>query len=207
MASQEVSPTARSVEALLNGSVSNHLNEFLKQETAQKIETKGFPPSSYDIFAVRRNDQVGHEIFGPRQLHIGTYSEEELYGASGSPLARFRTAVQALKVRVEAAASMKLDDVEYGHQVALIWAEVGRLKEFIGVSSAISEIVAELRTARFQFLGKDTPLVSLQALASALRLIVEAKRLDSRLVDEMVNALEVGGVDSLAVDTLRESDG
>jgi hypothetical protein len=102
---------------------------------------------------------------------------------------------------------MKLDDVEYGHQVALIWAEVGRLKEFIGVSSAISEIVAELRTARFQFLGKDTPLVSLQALASALRLIVEAKRLDSRLVDEMVNALEVGGVDSLAVDTLRESDG
>jgi hypothetical protein len=70
----------------------------------------------------------------------------------------------------------------------------------------VSEIVAELRTARFQFLGKDTPATTMQAIASALCLVVEAKRFDARLVDDMVKALEHGGIDSLAPDALRDSN-
>jgi len=137
----------------------------------------------------------------------GTYSEEALYGAAGSPLARFRAAIQALKARAESTASMRPEEVEYGHQAALVWAEVGRLKEFIGISPVISEIVAELRTARFQFLGKDTPPPAMEAVASAFNFVAEAKRLDLPLVDRIVKALERGGIDSLAPEALCNPDG
>jgi hypothetical protein len=81
------------------------------------------------------------------------------------------------------------------------------LKEFIGTSPVISEIVAELRTARFQFLGKDTPPAAIHALASALRIIAEATRLDTALVDRVVETLDEGGIDSLAPEVFRDSDG
>lgn len=207
MAAQELSPTAQKVEAFLSGSARTHLDNFLRQESSREVEANGLTPTNYDIFAVRRNDQVGSEVFGPKNLHVGTYSEEALYGASGSPLARFRSAIQTLRFRAEAAASMIPDEVEYGHQVAMVWAEIGRLKEFIGISSPISEIVAELRTARFQFLGKDTPVSTARAVASALGLITDAKRFDTVLADRVVKTLEGGGIDSLAPDALRNLDG
>jgi hypothetical protein len=138
---------------------------------------------------------------------VGTYSEETLYGAAGSPVVRFRSAIQALKVRAEEARSANPEEVEYSHQSTLLWAEVGRLKEFIGASPVITEIVAEFRTARFQFLGKDTPPAVIRAVAAALRLIAEAKRFDAALVDRVVEALEEGGIDSLAIDALRDSHG
>ena len=118
---------------------------------------------------------------------------------------RFRSAIQALKVRAARTASVNPEDVEYGHQAALVWAEMGRLKEFMGTSPVVSEIVAELRTARFQFLGKDTPTAAMQAIASALGLVAQAKRFDTSLVDCVVEALEEGGIDSLAPDALRDS--
>src|SRR5260221_4973420 len=167
MATQTLSPTARQVESQLDGSGSSHLNDFLRQESSDKVETKGFAPSNYDVFAVRRNDRLGNEVFGPKHLLVGNYSEEALYGAAGSPVVRFRSAIQSLKVRAERASSVKPEGVEYGHQTGLVWAEVGRLKEFIGTSPAISEIVSELRTARFQFLCKDTPLVAIAAVVAA----------------------------------------
>jgi hypothetical protein len=120
-------------------------------------------------------------------------------------MARFRFAIQSLKARAERTASLTPEDVEYGHEAAILWAEIGRLKEFIGNSSVVSELVAELRTARFQFLGKDTPAPTTQALASALRLVAEAKRFDTLLVDRVVEALEKGGFDPLAPDALRDS--
>jgi hypothetical protein len=120
---------------------------------------------------------------------------------------RFRSAIRTLKARADRTGSVTPDEVEYGHQAALVWAEIGRLKEFIGTSAVISELIAELRTARFQFLGKDTPTVAMQAVASALRLITEAHRLDTSLVDRVVEVLEAGGIDSLAPDALRDSDG
>jgi hypothetical protein len=206
MAAQTFSPAARQVEALLEGRDDNPLLDFLRGESMRQVEAMGSVPSDYVIFAVRRNDQLGHEIFGPKPLHVGTYSEEVLYGAAGSAVVRFRSAIQALKVRAERAGSVNPEEVEYGYQAALVWAEIGRLKEFIGTSSVISELAAELRTARFQFLGKDTPAVAMQAVVSALRLVAEAKRLDASLVDRVVEVLEDGGIDSLAPDALRGSD-
>jgi len=206
MATQTLSPSARKIEYQLDGSENSHLNAFLRQESSREVEARGFAPSSYDVFAVRRNDQAGNEVFGPKHLLVGTYSEEALYGAAGSLVIRFRSAIQALRVRADRTASMRPGEVEYGHQAALVWAEVGRLKEFIGVSPVISEIVAELRTARFQFLGKDTPPTAMEAVASALSLVAEAKRFDAPLVDRIVKALEHGGIDSLAPDAIRDSD-
>ena len=101
---------------------------------------------------------------------------------------------------------MSPEEVEYGHQATLVWSEVGRLKEFIGTTAVVSEIVAELRTARFQFLGKDTPPAVIFALASAFRLVAEAKRLDTALVDRVVKTLEAAGIDPLAPEILRDAD-
>jgi hypothetical protein len=207
MSIQTLSSSAREIEALLGGSGQNNLDDFLRQESSREVEARGLAPSNYDIFAVCRNDKAGSEVFGPKHLHVGNYPEETLYGAAGSPLVRFRAAIQAVKARAESAASMEPEQVEYGHQAALLWAEVGRFKEFIGISPVISEIVAELRTARFQFIGKDTPLTAMRTLASALNSVAGAKRFDAPLVDRVVKALEHGGVDSLAPDVLRDSDG
>ncbi len=91
--------------------------------------------------------------------------------------------------------------------MTLLWADVARLNEFMGASTAISEIVAELRTARFQFLGKDTPESVLHALRAALKVVAEARRLDEGVVDRVVETLEAGGIDSLAPDALRDGDG
>ncbi len=206
MATQMLSPTARKIEAQLDGSGSCDLNSYLGQESLREVETRGFAPSNYEVFVVRRNEQAGSEVFGPKHLDLGTYSEEALYGVAGSPVVRFRAAILTLKVRAERTATMKPEDVEYGHQVALNWAELGRFKEFIGISPVISEIVAELRTARFQFLGKDTPPATMQALALALTIVAEAKRFDVPLVDRIVKTLEHGGIDSLAPDALRDSN-
>src|SRR6266536_1993462 len=182
MERSSVSSTCRQIEALLDSPERNPLVDFLGQELARRIEASGSIPSNYDIWAVRRNDEVGDEIFGPNQVLVGTYSEDALYGAAGSPVMRFRSDLQNIKSRAERIASLSSDDVEYVHEVALIWADVGRLKDFLGTSAVISEIVAELRTLRFQFLRKDTPKTIIQALVSALSLIADAKRFDSSLV-------------------------
>jgi hypothetical protein len=130
---------------------------------------------------------------------------ESLPGMPRDQASRFRAAVQALSIRAEAAANLSANSVEYGHQVALLWSDIGRLGEFIGASPAISEIVAELRTARFQSIGKDTPPARLHAAASALRHVADAKDLDSATVDRMVEILEDGGFDSMAPDALRDT--
>lgn len=207
MNSPALSPQARRVESLLESSEPNPLDDLLRQESQRKVEAIGCVRSSYDVFAVRRNPQHGDEVFGPKTFHVGTYSEEMLYGAAGSPLVRFRSAIQALKSRAEQAGAANPEDIEYTHQSTLLWAEVGRLKEFIGMSPVVSEIVAEFRTARFQFLGKDTPPAVIRAVAAAFRLIAGAKRFDTALVDRVVEGLEEGGIDSLAIDALRDSHG
>ena len=207
MASHTLSPASSQIEALLDRDEKDSINDFLGQESLRHVEMAGCVPSSYDIFAVRRNHQLGDEIFGPRRLHVGSYSDEELYGIAGSPAGRFRSTVSARRVRVERASSLDPAGGADGHQTALVWTEIGRLKDFIGISPIISEIVAELRTARFQFLGMDTPLVTIRAVAAALCLVGQAKRLDAALVDQVVEALESGGVDSLAPDALREAHG
>ncbi len=92
MATQMLSPSARKIESLLGGSGSSHLDDFLRQESSRELEAKGFVASNYDVFVVRRNDHAGSELFGPKNLRVGTYSEEALYGAAGSPLFRFRSA-------------------------------------------------------------------------------------------------------------------
>lgn len=202
-----LTPASRQIEAMLDSGRTNPLDEFMRQQSLRQLEMSGAVPSNYDIFAVRRNDQVGDEVFGPKCLHVGHYSEEALYGIAGSPLLRFRAAIQDLKSRAEKASSADPGNVEYGHQVSLVWAEVSRLKGFMGSSPVISEIVAELRTARFQFLGKEVPISVMRALFSALSFVTESKHLDTTLVDRIVDVLEEGGIDSLAPDVLRDPNG
>lgn len=195
------------LESLLEGGQNRRLFGYLGEESRRAVESKGASPADYQMFLVRSSDTLPSEIFGPQRISGGTYSAEELYGASGSPLAHFRSTVRTLLARAEAAAVASPGGPGYSHHVTLLWADVARLNEFMGASKAISEIVAELRTARFQFLGKDTPESVLHALRAALKVVAEAKRLDEGVVDCVVETLEAGGIDSLAPDALRDGDG
>ena len=198
---------SRTVEEMLDAGRNRHLFGFLGEESKRKAEAEGSVSSNYEMILLRRSDALPPEIFGPQRIPGGTYSAEELYGAAGSPLAHFRSTVRTLLGRAEAAGAASPGSLDYAHHVALLWADIGRLNEFLGASNAISEIVAELRTARFQFLGKDTPESVLNALRSALKVVADAKRLDEGIVDRVVETLETGGVDSLASDALRDGDG
>lgn len=207
MSTQLLSRSARHIENQFALQSSSWRQDDICGEAIRQLEGKGVSPSDYDVYLVRRNQLVGDEVVGPKTRPSGKYSEEVLYGAAGSPILRFLTAIQALRIRAERAAMMDPEEVEFGHQAALFWAEVGRLKELIGVSPVISEIVAEFRTARFCFLGKDTPRQAIQAMAAALQLVAASKRLDTAIVDRVVEILEAGGIDSLALDALRDSHG
>lgn len=202
----QLSHQARRVETLLDQGGENGVTRFLNDAASRHVEAKGSTPSNYDLFAIRRNDELGEEVFRLKPTHVGTYSDELLYGAARSPVLRFRSAIQALRIHADRTAALNEDGLEYGHQAALVWVEIGQLKQFIGASPIISEIVAELRTARFQFVRKDTPHPVMQSLAAALGLISEAKRFDTALVDRCVDVLETAGIDSFAPDSLREGD-
>ncbi|MGE3311422.1 MAG: hypothetical protein AB7O66_15755 [Limisphaerales bacterium] len=206
MAATNLNVVSQTVEEMLDTGGNHNLDGFLAEESRRRIESQRGSPADYEIFLVRKSGTAGPEIFGPRIIPGGTYSAEELYGAAGSPLRHFRSTVRALLVRAKEAGAASADSIERAHQVALLWADVGRLNEFMGASMAISEIVAELRGARFQFLGKDTPESVLSALHAALELVAQAKRLDEGVVDRVVDTLEAGGIDSLAPDALRDGD-
>ena len=203
MSARQLSSKARQIENLFDSDKPNSLQSFALQEMAGAVESKGLSPSNYSLFAVRTNDSLGSEVFGPKSVPVGIYSEELLYGAASSPIPHFRSAIRSLAAKSSKIAELDPDEVEFSYQVTLFWTEVGRLKEFIGVSTHVSELVSELLTARFQFLGKDTPMAALRALAEGLTIAAEAKRLDALVVERVVDALEAGGVDSLAVDALR----
>jgi hypothetical protein len=204
MSKQNLSPAAVRVEELLDSPRDNSLKEFLKGETLPHVEAKGGSPSAYDIFAIRRNANE-EEIFGPYKLNIGHYSDEELYGVSGSPLQKFRFSIKAAANNAKTASELDDDDVGYAHSVTLFWANLAQLTGFIGQSPGITEIVAELRTARFQFLRKDTPKTFITAISKALRELSEAKAFDSIAVDRFVEQLSQAGFDSLAQDGIRDT--
>jgi hypothetical protein len=207
MNSPTVSPAARQIESEFEQRGPNYLHSFFRDEGARQLEEKNLSPSDYEHYLVRKNQLAGDEVLGPKTLHAGRYSEEFLYGAAGSDTARFRSAIKALTATAEKVAASDPEAVEYGHWAALFWADVGRLKDFLGATNVITEIAAELRTARFQFLGKDTPLDFMRAVARALRLVADAKRLDEALVDLFVETLEAAGFDSFAPDALRDCHG
>lgn len=200
-----LSRQAQQIENSFDSDKSNSLQSFALQEMSGVIEAKGLAPSHYSLIAVRKNDLAGSEVFGPKNLSIGNYSEEALYGAASSPLPHFRSAIRTLAAKSAMIAALNQDDVEYDYQITLFWADVGRLKDFLGVSPHVSELVSEFLTARFQFIGKDTPQSAIEAIARGLSIATEARRLDSSVIERIVDALESGGLDSLAVDALRSA--
>lgn len=191
------------VEQQFDSEKSNFLRNFLEHEKATSVESKGLAPSNYEVFAVRRNANAGVEIFGPKKFAIGTYTEEALYGASTSPLPAFFSAVRTLQTKAEGIRTIEENEIEFAYQVTLFWAEVNKLSQFLGVSASVSEIVSELLTARAQFVKRDTPPGAIAAIADALRILSEAKRLNSLIVEKITDTLETGGIDPLAVDALR----
>lgn len=206
MSQQTLTGTATGIEELLDQGKGNSLQTYLAEQAAAQAIGRGLAMSEYQHILVRRNPSVGDEIFGPKSIPIGRYSESELYGVAGSPSSRFRTALRALVDQACRAAEQDPEWIEYAHQTTLFWAEVGRLKEFIGTMPVITAIVAELRTARFQFLAKDTPPAAMRVVAKAIQSVADAPRWDTALVDRFVDILELGGFDSLALDALRASD-
>lgn len=200
-----LSPIAREIESHLGKGGNSELFEFLRQETQRQLEGIESGPSKYDIFVVRRNALLGDEIFGPEPLHVGSYSEETLYGAAGSQLSRFRSAIQDLKARAERAGALNTESADYGQHATQIWLDIDGLNQFFGVTPVISQIVAKLRVVRSQFYGKDIPLAAIRAITSGLGLIAEAKRLDTALVDRLIEKLHEGGISPAAPSDLCDT--
>jgi hypothetical protein len=155
---------------------------------------------------VRRNSEQGDDIINLKNVFLSQSSLATLYGAVDSPQIRFRFAIQNLKDTASSAQAAAPDSSEYVHQVNLLWSKITGLKEFFGTSPVIDEIVAELRTARFQHLRKDTPPIVVSSINRALEHLLQAQRFDDLLTDQIAEILESSGIDSLAIDSHRPAD-
>lgn len=200
---KQLSRKAQKVEGQFETQNPNWLQNFLSEEKVSAIEAQGLNPSEYKLFAVRTNELAGSEIFSPKNVEIGNYSEEVLYGAANSPIPHFLTAIRSLNARAEKIKVLVEADIEYIYQVTLFWAELSRLVDFIGLSFHISDLVTLLLNARAQYIGKDTPKSAIVTMADALKLAMEAKRLDGIVVSRMADALASGGVDLCILDAFR----
>ncbi|MES2737273.1 MAG: hypothetical protein V4672_13195 [Verrucomicrobiota bacterium] len=194
---------AQHVEQHFESQGTNYLKEFIDEEKSVALEAKGLTPSHYKLFAVRTNDAAGSEIFSPKNVHVGDYSEDFMYGAASGPLPQFRSAIRALHAKARKIETLDQYDIEYSYQVTLFWSDLAKLTKFIGLSAHVSEIIGELLTARYQFLGKDTSKAAMGAIGDALGIAAEAKRFDSSVSEKMADALESGGMDPLVLDSLR----
>ncbi len=90
-----VSTLARHVEMRLPRNNSSELDAYVRQLAESRVEQSGFSPSDYHLVAERRDDLAGPRLLSPKRLDLGTFSEKELYGASGSPVALFCLATNA----------------------------------------------------------------------------------------------------------------
>lgn len=207
MSQQILRPKAAALERFLAASDSGTLLESLKRDASRQLADAGVAASNYDFYAVRRNAQAGSEVFGPHQLHIGAYDEETLYGKYASPAFRFRDAIKRLAVHARHCVGASDDPLEFAHRAVLLWSEIGQLKDFFGIADEIDEIIAALRTARFQFLRRDTPTDVISGLAESLDWIAQAPAMDVALVDRVVDRLEAVGVDTFAQDAISGENG
>lgn len=207
MSQQTLRPKAVALEKLFATPDSGTLLESVKRDASRQLADKGIAASNYEFYAVRSNVQVGSEIFGPHKLHLGAYDEDTLYGKHTSPAFRFRDAGKRLAAHAQSCANLSEEPLEYAHQTVLLWSEVGQLKDFFGVADEIDELVAALRTARFQFLRNDTPPSVAVALAEALGWIAQAPAIDLALVDRVVDRLEAAGIDTFAQDAATGVNG
>jgi hypothetical protein len=193
-------------DQLLDSPDDNSAKQRIRELARLSPMAQQLPAASYDVFTVRRNSESDAEIFSQKNVLLGTYRGEDLYGTDGSRIVAFKSALQGLRLRVEQILKIDAESVEYAHQVALLWSDVGHLKDFLGASPEITELVAELRTARFQFLRRDTPVAMLDSMAKALRFVGDSPRWNAEMVDRFVEILEEAGFDSLAIDGLRRTD-
>lgn len=207
MNKQLLSPLAQKFEGLLDRPEDNYAKQRVRELASQSPAAQQLRAATYDLVLVRRHDSVGDEVFSQRNVPLGKYSEHDLYGEKGSPVVAFKNALDSLHAHAERIIKLEAASLEYTHQVTLFWANSGRLKTFLGVNSAISELVAEVRTARFQFIGKDTPAAMIRALAAGLKRVIDAPRMDSSTVDCFVETLEAAGFDSLVIDANRHANG
>jgi len=193
-------------DQLLDSPGDNSAKQRIRELARLSPMAQQLPAASYDVFTVRRNSDSDAEIFSQKNVLLGTYRGEDLYGTDGSRIVAFKSALQGLRLLVEQILKIDAESVEYAHQVALLWSDVGHLKDFLGTSPEITELVAELRTARFQFLRRDTPVAMLDSMAKALRFVGDSPRWNAEMVDRFVEILEEAGFDSLAIDGLRRTD-
>jgi hypothetical protein len=208
---QLLSPAARAHENQLEEPGDNLAKRQIRELAELSPAAQLAPPGFYQLYAVRSHATAGKEIFGQKTpVLLGRYDESDLYGpALSTPKVAFKSALVLMKDRAARLALLDPDDpdtAEYGHQAALFWADVAALKGFIGTSPILTEVVAELRTLRFQFLRKDTPPTIFQALAVALGCFVESSHWDTSAVDQFVETLEHAGYDSLIIDSPRVSN-
>jgi hypothetical protein len=201
MRTVELSPKAEHIESQFEAEKPNQLQRFAGQEAARVLESKGLSPSKYDLWAVRHNEQAGQEILKPRNVAIGSYTEDFMFGAAISALPQFRSAIRHLSESAVNIAKLSADSSEYSYQVTIFWAAVGKLKEFLGINPLVSQFIGLFLTVKFQFRKKDTPTSAIAAVGKGLQLVADAKRYDKVALMACAEAMESGGIDCFAFDS------
>jgi hypothetical protein len=197
---QSLSPIAQRIETDLDSSKNSSVKSYLRQDAFKKLEDDGFVPAHYNVFATRSHPS-GNEI-----IPLGSYTESTLLAKAFNPQGRFVAALRNVSDKAESILSLDPTDIQYCNDTTLFWADVVALKSFLGSSLVIDEILAELLTARFQMLRRDTPPEFLRAIREGLKIVLSTKTLDTTLVIRMVTAFDQGGFDSFAPEALRKSD-
>lgn len=207
MSNQLLSTKASALESMLAKAGTGEVIKSLQRDTSRQLADRGITASNYDIYAIRSNRQAGDEIYGPHKVHVGSYDEEMLHGRHTTLAFRFRDAVKRVSAHAQEAAHLAGDPVDFAHRTVLLWSEISQLKDFLTASDEIDELIAGLRTARFQFLRHDTPPEVVSALADVLSWIVQAPVLDLQLVDRVLDRLDAAGIDAFAQDSPAEGHG
>ncbi|MBL9173850.1 MAG: hypothetical protein JNL10_09970 [Verrucomicrobiales bacterium] len=118
-----------------------------------------------------------------------------LSGSADSIPAKFRERLLFLWRHGKQILGQCFDPLEYRVRVDQFWGHVGSLKEFLGTTGAITELVVVLRSIRFQFLGKQTPRDILRSLLDVFRDVANSPSIASGKVDHFLNRLDALGFD------------
>ena len=183
-------PRRRQIDKLLGEENPNPLKDFLYGAAESKLPSRP-EESQYQLFVVETMPG------GQREIHrVSNYREPELVAQNAQPPTfRFRWKCARLLKRAESIAGLNSGNLDFEQQVTLLWSDVAALKEHLGASSEVNEIVSALLVTYSQFVKRVTPKAVVEALVMIFRLVATHIRLQESAIDTAFDALEDAGVD------------
>lgn len=178
------------IDKLLGEDNPNPLKDFLYGAAESKLPSRPVE-SQYQLFVVETMPG------GQREIHrVSNFGERQLAAQNVQrPTFRFRWKCEKLLKRAERIASLDSGSLDFEQQVTLLWSDVAALKEHLGASSEVNEIVSALLVTYSQFVKRVTPKTVVEALVVIFRMVATYIRLPETAIDTAFDALEDAGVD------------